>query len=183
MFPCTCFPQSSPFHHLTPKVQPRGINKSYWSTLAHTLSSIVLVAYAIHMAGISLNTHWLMFEVSSKRLKEGGKCNVVYALSSSKQLGMFSQNAQYISMIVFIPCLWITHHIPCFVITCMRTDGWKSGNSSLTIQLEKSSWVKHIPNLSVSFCSWKRAMHCSGETSEIRYEISCTKTLHVREPS
>lgn len=54
-----------------------------------------------------------MFEVSSKQLKEwGGKCNVVHARSSSKQLAMFLQTARYISMIVSIPCLWITHHIP-----------------------------------------------------------------------
>lgn len=81
----------------------------------------------------------------------------MYPLSSfktAKQLVVFLQSAQYISMIVFIACLQIKHRdIPLFVIASLdRYSIRKSGNSHSTIRTKKGSYLKHIPKVSVSFC-------------------------------
>ena len=148
-------------------------------THTHTLHiELNCVVSICHPHGWHITKHTLIHVWSKfKEAKEGSTL-----FPPSKQLAMFSHTARYISTAVLIQCLWMTHHIPRSVRTCMRTDGWKSGSSSPAVQLQRSSWVKHIPNLSVSFCWWKRTMHSSGETSEIRYDISCTKTLHAHEP-
>lgn len=62
-------------HRLTSKLQLRDATEDYWSPhrYAHTqrqrypASPTAMLAYAIHMAGMTRNTRWLMFEVSSKR--------------------------------------------------------------------------------------------------------------------